>query len=88
MGQVTLAIGVVTSPNPHSQQVQETKSQNAMEEDNWCVQEVPKGTGVRFQLVSDLHLEFPGCIYKLPHIPVNTPILCLLGFSPPPLPNK
>ncbi|ELR14992.1 Ser/Thr phosphatase family superfamily protein [Acanthamoeba castellanii str. Neff] len=34
---------------------------------------------VRFQLVSDLHLEFPGCLDKLPHIPANAPILCLLG---------
>jgi hypothetical protein len=40
--------------------------------------------GVRFQLVSDLHLEFPGCLDKLPHIPVNAPILCLLGLLPPP----
>ncbi|ELR12486.1 uncharacterized protein ACA1_346250, partial [Acanthamoeba castellanii str. Neff] len=38
-----------------------------------------KEAGVRFQLVSDLHLEFPGCLDKLPHIPVNAPILCLLG---------
>jgi hypothetical protein len=45
-----------------------------------------KGEGVRFQLVSDLHLEFPGCLDKLPHIPVNAPILCLLGSYPPPPP--
>lgn len=54
------------------------------EEEELPVVDVPQTrkegkAGVRFQLVSDLHLEFPGCLDKLPHIPVNAPILCLLG---------
>mgnify|MGYP001103573805 FL=1 len=35
---------------------------------------------VTFQLVSDIHLEFD-CVDMLPKIPVNSPILCLLGIS-------
>lgn len=38
--------------------------------------------GLRFQLVSDIHLEFKGTLQKLPLIPVNSPILCLLGKVP------
>lgn len=34
---------------------------------------------VTFQLVSDIHLEFD-CVHLLPKIPVNSPILCLLGI--------
>jgi len=38
-----------------------------------------EGNAVRFQLVSDIHLEFPGCEERLPPIPVRSPVLALLG---------
>jgi predicted phosphohydrolase len=40
---------------------------------------VSENEGVCFQMVSDIHLEFPGCVDKLPEIPVKAPILALLG---------
>lgn len=38
-----------------------------------------RGNDVRFQMVSDIHLEFEGAINKMPSIPVKAPIIALLG---------
>ncbi len=82
---------------PNTDVVKESKGKDAdveeeEEEEELPVVDVPQNNsegkaGVRFQLVSDLHLEFPGCLDKLPHIPVNAPILCLLGLLPPIFPS-